>query len=63
MAVRGSAVYITLPCILLSLLPLTIFFIMVAYPGHILESTIPRFQRFSCFLKAGQCIAFIYSLM
>ena len=30
---------IILPCILLSYLPLTIFFIMVAYPGHILEST------------------------
>ena len=30
---------ITLPCILLGYLPLTIFFIMVAYPGHILEST------------------------
>jgi len=32
---------ITLPCILhvLSYLPITIFFIRVAYPGHILEST------------------------
>jgi len=39
MAVRGSGIYITLLCILLSYLPLTIFFIMVTYPGHILEST------------------------
>ena len=40
MAVRGSAVYIRLPCILLSYLPFTTFFsIMVAYPGRILEST------------------------
>ena len=37
MAVRGRT--ITLHCILLSYLPLTIFFIMVAYPGHILEIT------------------------
>ena len=28
---------ITLPCTMLSYLPLTIFFIMVAYPGHILK--------------------------
>ena len=39
MAVRGSGMHITLLYILLSYLPLTIFFIMVAYPGHILEST------------------------
>ena len=41
MALRGRECTrtITLPCILPSYLPLTIFFIMVAYPGHILEST------------------------
>ena len=39
MAVRGSGMHITLLCILLSYLLLTIFFIIVAYPGHILEST------------------------